>query len=184
MNKQTNRTTTADAATGQSKIEGLTSRQVWDEQAGHYGIAPSAEAAILEQAEAILRRRFERLGEVGQPADAAAWLRARLACRDSEAFCCLFLDNRHRVLGFEELFHGTIDGASVSPREVVRACLQHNAAAVIFAHNHPSGVSDPSAADVALTNTLKQALDLIGTRVLDHLVIGEKVTSLCHRGLM
>ena len=184
MNKQTNRNTTADAATGQGKIEGLTSKQVWDEQAAGYSIASGAEAAILEQAEAILRKRFERLGTMCQPSDASAWLRVRLACRDSEAFCCLFLDNRHRVLGFEELFHGTIDGASVPPREFVRACLRHNAAAVIFAHNHPSGVSDPSAADVALTNTLKQALDLIGTRVLDHLVIGEKVTSLSQRGLM
>ncbi|EQD53731.1 DNA repair protein RadC [mine drainage metagenome] len=73
------------------------------------------------------------------------------------------------MIAFEELFQGTIDGASVPPREVVRACIKHNAAAVILAHNHPSGVSEPSAADVALTQTLKQALDLIGVRVLDHL---------------
>ena len=186
MNKQTNRNTTADAAKGPSKIGGLTSRQVLDEQAASYSAGTRQEqtdAAILEQAEQILRKRFERLGTLSQPSDSSAWLRVRLATRDSEAFCCVFLDNRHRVLAFEELFQGTIDGASVPPREVVRACLHHNAAAVIFAHNNPSGVSEPSAADVALTQTLKQALDLIGCRVLDHLVIGETVTSLSQRGL-
>jgi len=158
---------------------------VRSESAARYGSSTSTEheAAILEQAEQILRKRFERLGNMSQPSDASAWLRVRLATRDSEAFCCLFLDNRHRVIAFEEMFHGTIDGASVPPREVVRACIKHNAAAVILCHNHPSGVSEPSGADVALTQTLKQALDLIGCRVLDHLVIGETVTSLSQRGL-
>ena len=161
--------------------------RVRSESAARYGASGSGEAeqeaAILEQAEQILRKRFERLGTVSQPSDAIAWLRVRLATRDSEAFCILHLDNRHRVIAFEEMFQGTIDGASVPPREVVRACLKHNSAAVIFCHNHPSGISEPSAADVALTQTLKQALDLIGTRVLDHLVIGETVTSLSQRGL-
>lgn len=189
MGTNTIRKSPTRTATSRIKTEGLTSEQrgsVGDEQAAIYtatGNQAARDAAILERAEQILRKRFERLGTMAQPSDASAWLRARLATRDSEAFCCVFLDNRHRVLAFEELFHGTIDGASVPPREVVRACLHHNAAAVIFAHNHPSGVSEPSGADVALTQTLKQALDLIGVRVLDHLVIGETVTSLSQRGL-
>ncbi len=154
-----------------------------EKAAGYSSSSAEQEAAILEQAEAILRRRFERMGTLASPQESGAWLRARLATRDSEAFCVLHLDNRHRVIAFDEMFQGTIDGASVPPREVVRACLKHNSAAVIFCHNHPSGISEPSAADVALTQTLKQALDLIGTRVLDHLVIGESVTSLSQRGL-
>ena len=180
---------TTRRAASRIHTEGLTREQrgsVGDEQAATYttsGTQAARDAEILEQAEAILRRRFERLGTMSQPSDASNWLRARLAARDSETFCVVLMDNRHRVLAFEELFQGTIDGASVYPREVVRACLHHNAAAVIFAHNHPSGNSEPSPADVAITRTLKQALDLIGVRVLDHLVIGETVTSLSQRGL-
>jgi DNA repair protein RadC len=98
-------------------------------------------------------------------------------------FACLFLDNRHRVLGFEELFRGSIDGASVHPREVVRRCLAHNAAAVILAHNHPSGVAEPSAADRAITQRLRESLELIDVRLLDHFVIGSGTpTSLAQRG--
>ena len=174
-------------ATSRVNTEGLTSEQrVLDEQAATYTTSDTQaghEIEILARAEQILRQRFERLGTLSQPSDASNWLRMRLATRDSEAFCVVLMDNRHRVLAFEELFQGTIDGASVYPREVVRACLKYNAAAVIFAHNHPSGNSEPSAADVAITRTLKQALDLIGVRVLDHLVIGETVTSLSQRGL-
>ena len=142
-----------------------------------------AEAEILARAEEILRRRMERQGALSSPQDSADWLRMRLAHRDSEAFCVLFLDTRHRVLAFEEMFQGTLDGASVHPREVVRAALRHNAAAVILAHNHPSGEPEPSAADRSITFELKQALALIGVRVLDHLVIGAHVVSLASRGL-
>jgi DNA repair protein RadC len=189
MRTTTIRTSPTRAATSPVKTEGLTIEQrgsIGDEQAASYTAGTMQEqtdAAILERAESILRKRFERLTTIAQPSDAGAWLRMRLAMRDSEVFCVVLMDNRHRVLAFEELFQGTIDGASVHPREVVRTCLRHNAAAVIFAHNHPSGNSDPSAADVAITRTLKQALDLIGVRVLDHLVIGETVTSLSQRGL-
>ena len=94
------------------------------------------------------------------------------------------MDNRNRVITFEELFRGTIDGASVYPREVVKACLSHNAAAVIFAHNHPSGVAEPSLADERITKRLKDALALIDVRVLDHLIVGEEVISLAERGLL
>src|SRR6185437_4227725 len=101
-----------------------------------------------------------RAGGLGNPRDSGDYLRARLRHLPYEVFGCLYLDNRHRVLAFEELFRGTVDGASVHPREVVRACLQHNACAVIFAHNHPSGVAEPSAADRAITRELRDALQL------------------------
>jgi DNA repair protein RadC len=89
-----------------------------------------------------------------------------------ETFNCVFLDNRHRVIAMDELFRGTIGSASVHPREVVKEALKHNAAAIIFAHNHPSGEPEPSEADRQLTNKLKKALELVDIRVLDHIVIG------------
>jgi DNA repair protein RadC len=100
-------------------------------------------------------------------------------------FCCLYLDNRHRVILFEEMFRGTIDGTSVYPREVVKMALQVNAAAVILAHNHPSGIADPSQADERITRRVKAALNLVDIRLLDHLVIGDGIsTSLASRGLL
>ena len=119
------------------------------------------------------------------PRDSAAFLKARMADRPCEVFAVLFLDNRHRVLSFEEMFRRTLDGASVHPREVVRAALEHNAAAGIFVHNHPSGVFEPSAGDRNITRQLRDALQLIGVRVLDHLVIGAgEPTSMAARGLI
>lgn len=113
------------------------------------------------------------------------YLRARFRHQQSEVFCCLFLNNQHHVVKLEEMFHGTIDGAAVYPREVVKRCLYHNAAAVIFAHNHPSGVAEPSQADIAITRKLKSALQTIEVRVLDHLVIGDsEVISLAERNLI
>ena len=100
----------------------------------------------------------------------------------AEVFGVIFLDNKHRILSSRELFRGTLDGCTVPPREVARAVIEANAASVILYHNHPSGNAEPSAADVAITQTLKQALDLIGCRVLDHLICGETVTSLAQRG--
>jgi DNA repair protein RadC len=88
-------------------------------------------------------------------------------------FACLFLDQRHRVIAFEELFRGSIDGASVHPREVVRRCLAHNAAAVIVAHNHPSGVAEPSQSDHRITERLRDALGLVDIRLLDHIIVGD-----------
>ncbi len=120
---------------------------------------------------------------ISDPTTSARYLKARLSGYPYEVFACLFLDNRHRVIAFEELFRGTIDGASVHPREVVRRCLAHNAAATIFAHNHPSGVAEPSVADREITSRLRAALDLIGVRLLDHFVIGDGApTSLAERG--
>lgn len=127
-----------------------------------------------------------RLGEgLTDPGASARFLKAQLGAYPYEVFACLFLDNRHRVLAFEELFRGSIDGASVHPREVVRHCLRHNAAAVIFAHNHPSGVAEPSAADRAITLRLREALALVDVRVLDHFVVGTGMpTSLAQRGMI
>ena len=137
----------------------------------------------------IARRYFAESLPTGQtirsPADTEAFLQARLRHLDHELFCCLYLDNRHRVLGFEELFRGTIDGTSVYPREVVKEALAISAAAVILAHNHPSGVAEPSQADERITRRLKSALDLVDIRLLDHLIIGEgKATSLAGRGMI
>lgn len=113
------------------------------------------------------------------------YVRSRLRRYPREVFLCLFLDNQNRVIAVEELFQGTIDGASVHPRVVVDRALHHNAAALIFAHNHPSGVAEPSQADVGITRRLKNALGLIDVRTLDHFVVGDTdVVSLAERGLI
>lgn len=152
------------------------------------GLGPAKRARIsaaLELARRSLGEQLRALPALGNPRDSGNYLRARLRHLPYEVFGCLFLDNRHRVLAFEELFRGTVDGASVHPREVVRACLGHNACAVIFAHNHPSGVAEPSTADRAITRELGRALELIGVRVLDHLVIGAgEPVSMAARGLL
>ena len=113
------------------------------------------------------------------------YLRVKFRDCQSEIFSCLFLNNQHHVVILEELFRGTIEGAAVYPREVVKRCLHHNAAAVILAHNHPSGIAKPSQADIAITNELRIALETIDVRVLDHLVIGNSlVVSFAERGLL
>jgi DNA repair protein RadC len=153
---------------------------------GHYTIdGPQTEADVLEAAEDILRRRLERLGSIGNPSESSNFLRMRLGALPHEEFHILWLDNRHRILTCQKLFTGTIDGASVHPREVVRAALTCNASAAILAHNHPSGVPEPSAADRAITRELRDALQLIGVRILDHIVVsaGECV-SMAARGLI
>ncbi len=141
--------------------------------------------AVLEMARRHLLEGLQRGDALSSPADTRRYLTARLRGHPREVFTCLFLDSRHRVIACEDLFHGTIDGASVHPREVLRRCLQHNAAAVILAHNHPSGVAEPSAADRRLTQRLREALALIDVRVLDHLVIGDgEAVSFAERGLI
>ncbi len=139
--------------------------------------------AVLEMGRRHLFDTLKRGDALGNPDDTRRFLQARLRHYPYEVFACLFLDNRHRVIEFQELFRGTIDGASVYPREVVRQALTVNAAAVIFAHNHPSGVAEPSNADYQLTRRLREALGLVDIRVLDHLVIGDGQTvSLAERG--
>ena len=152
------------------------------------GLGPAKYTQLQAALEIGRRHLYETLhrGEALSNPDATRdYLTARLRGYPHEVFACLFLDNRHRVIGFDELFHGTIDGASVHPREVVRRALAHNAAAVIFAHNHPSGVAEPSRADEHLTRRLKEAMALIDVRVLDHFVIGDgKAVSFAERGLL
>ena len=141
--------------------------------------------ATLELSRRHLLSTLQRGDALTSPADTRNYLSARLRHREREVFACLYLDNRHRVLGYEELFFGTIDGASVHPREVVRHCIAHNAAAVILAHNHPSGVAEPSRSDEEITLRLKEALALVDVRVLDHMVVGDgSITSLAERGLI
>lgn len=136
-------------------------------------------------AASILQSGMRRSDVFTNPADARRYLSLRIGALERETFCCLFLDNRHRLIEFERLFEGTIDGASVHPREVVKRALHHNAAAVILAHNHPSGVTDPSHADRAITVRLRDALALVDVRVLDHFVVaGTETTSFAERGLL
>ncbi len=141
--------------------------------------------AMRELVRRELYSEINRGDALSSPDSVRRYLSSELAGRPHEVFCGLFLDNRHRVIKFSELFRGTIDSAAVYPREVVKCCLKSNAAAVIFAHNHPSGVAEPSDTDVRLTQKLTDALALIDVRVLDHLIIGQGVqTSLAERGLM
>ncbi len=153
----------------------------------HRGLGRAKYAQLLAVLEMGRRHLFEhiRRGDaLCSPDDTRRYLSAALRGYPHEVFACLFLDNRNRVLTFEKLFRGTIDGASVYPREVVRRAIDINAAAVILAHNHPSGIAEPSAADRQITQRLKDALALIDVRVLDHMVIGDEVVSFAERGLL
>ncbi|MEO1881034.1 MAG: DNA repair protein RadC [Methylococcales bacterium] len=129
--------------------------------------------AVLEMAKRHFIEILQRGDALSSSQTTRAYLSAQLRGYSYEVFACLFLDNQHRVIVLEELFRGTIDGASVYPREVVKRALFHNAAAIIFAHNHPSGVNTPSQADKHITNKLQQALMLFDIRVLDHFIIGD-----------
>jgi len=140
--------------------------------------------AALELARRHLGERLERLDCLTSPAQTRQYLSARLRDHDYEVFACLMLDNRNRVIALREMFRGTIDGASVYPREVVKQALADNAAAVILAHNHPSGVSEPSQADIRITERLQKALALVDIRVLDHVIVGDEITCLSERGLV
>jgi DNA repair protein RadC len=149
----------------------------------------TSRARIIRALPELARRYFEASVVPGEairsPSDTEAYLQARLRHLGHELFCCLYLDNRHRVLRFDEMFRGTIDGTSVYPREVVKEALAVNAAAVILAHNHPSGVAEPSQADERITKRLKSALELVDIRLLDHLIIGDgQATSMASRGLL
>ncbi|GAB3030207.1 DNA repair protein RadC [Oleiagrimonas citrea] len=156
------------------------------DSAGNYRLTgKTTETDILAAAEQFLRSKLERLGAISDPADAADFLRMRIAGLPHEEFHVLWLDNRHRILDCQRLFNGTVDGASVHPREVVRAALECNAAAAILAHNHPSGMAEPSRADRNITEELRSALKLVGVRILDHIVVGtEGCTSMASRGLI
>ena len=160
---------------------------VRSEPCAEYAARVPEDDDLIRQALQVLERRLSTQDgvHVTSPEDTRHYLRLQLAEREAEVFCVLFLTNRHRVIAFEEMFRGTIDGATVHPREVVKAAMRHNSAAVILAHNHPSGVAEPSRADEAITRRLRDALALVDVRVLDHLIVGgSEITSFAERGLL
>ena len=143
-----------------------------------------AEKVILQQAAFIIEERFQRQDSYTSPESVMSYLQCQLAHEEREVFALMLLDNQHRLIRYLPMFYGTIDSASVYPREVVKAALQANAAAVILAHNHPSGVSEPSTSDQTITDKLVKALNLIDVRVLDHIVVGSTCCSFAQRGLL
>ncbi|WP_150305856.1 RadC family protein [Pseudomonas saliphila] len=155
---------------------------------GHAGLGPAKFVqlqAVMEMGRRHLYEEMQRGDALTSPGSVRRYLKSQLLGLPHEVFACLFLDNQHRVIAFEELFRGTLDSASVYPREVVKRALAHNAAALILTHNHPSGVSEPSQADLMLTRRLKESLALVDIRVLDHLVVGDgEPVSFAERGLL
>lgn len=162
--------------------------KVNSEQAATYAAKKSInldkENKLIKRAFKILDSRIRTGDALTSPQLTKDYLRLALSSEPAEVFACLFMDNKNRVISFDKLFFGTIDGASVYPREVIRAAINHNAAAVIFSHNHPSGITEPSHADEQITNRLKDALSLIDVRVLDHIIVGNDCTSFAERGLI
>lgn len=141
--------------------------------------------AVLEMSRRALKEEIQCGDALNSPRAVRDYLQLLLGGRQQEVFMALFLDTQHRVVAAEELFHGTLGQTSVYPREVVKRALANNAAAVIFAHNHPSGVTEPSQADCLLTDALKQALSLVDVRVLDHFIVGSgRTMSFAERGLI
>jgi DNA repair protein RadC len=146
---------------------------------------PVTDDEVIAFSREILAARVARTTFFQSVEDTKNYFVLQLSTRLHEVFACAFLDNRHALLAYEELFFGTIDSCSVHPREVVRRALHHNAAAVVFAHNHPAGTPEPSRADEQITYRLKEALAFVDVRVLDHLVVGgAQVTSFAARGLL
>ena len=154
----------------------------------HLGLGPAKFShlqAVLEMSRRHLAERLRRDSALQSPQAVRDYLKSLLRHEPHEVFGCLFMDSKHRMLAFEVLFRGSIDSASVYPRQVVKRALAHNAAAVIFCHNHPSGISEPSQADRTLTQRLVKALDLIEVRVLDHFIVGDgQPLSMVERGWM
>jgi len=144
--------------------------------------APVTEHQILEKAVEILESRLVSGDAFTRPNDTKAFLCCKLGEYEREVFGGMLLNNQHQLIEFNELFFGTVDSASVYPREVVKLVLEKNASAVIFAHNHPSGDSNPSQADRRITERLKDALALVDVRVLDHIVVGSDCVSFAERG--
>lgn len=150
---------------------------------GDYRMATGEE--VLKAAKQVIARRIRRGTAMTSPDTVRDYLTTKLAVLEHEVFVALLLDSQHRLIRYEELFRGTLSQTSVYPREVVKTALMHNAAAIILAHNHPSGIAEPSRADELLTQALKQALALIDVRVLDHFVVaGADTVSFAERGLL
>ncbi|MFG8571668.1 DNA repair protein RadC [Pseudomonas aeruginosa] len=147
--------------------------------------SPVTESDILLMAKQLAGLRLRKGRALTSPSEVFTHLQALLGDYEHEVFALLMLDTQHRVIAFEEVFRGTLDGASVYPREIVKVALEHNAAAMILVHNHPSGNPEPSQADRILTSKLKDALSLVGVRTLDHIVVGhEGCTSLAEQGYL
>ena len=143
------------------------------------------EQFVIDQATRILDSKIRSSPALTSSNATRTYLRVSMATLEREVFRVIFLDSQNRVITVEDLFFGTIDGTSVHPREVVKAALRHNAAAAILAHNHPSGMTEPSQADINITRHLKDVLAMVGVRILDHVVVGiEDDTSMAERGLI
>ena len=143
------------------------------------------EQDIINQAISIINSKMKTYDiSLTSPALVKSFLKLKLALVEQEVFSVIFLDNQHRVIEYRPMFFGTINAASVYPREVVKYAINCNSAAVILAHNHPSGISEPSSADISLTKRLIDALGLVDVRVIDHLIVGREVTSFAERGLI
>lgn len=157
------------------------------EETGTYVMeSPVTEADILQMAQQLAMSRLTKGQALTEPNQVFSHLQTLLQYHEHEVFALLLLDSKHRVIGFRELFRGTLDGARVYPREVVKIALEHNAAAVILVHNHPSGDPEPSQADCTLATTLKNALNMIGTQILDQVVVGYegRCVSFAERGYL
>ena len=152
------------------------------DESGRY--RPASGDEIIEAALSEINRRFARGVMMTSPAQTIEFLRLRLSPLEHEVFAVLWLDNKNRVLVFEELFRGTINSASVHPREIVKSAMKHNAAACILCHNHPSGDSDPSSADQNITLRIREALNVVEVRTLDHVIVGERPYSFAEHGLL
>ena len=139
---------------------------------------------LVTAAQDCIKERFQKGETLTSPGASAKYLQVLIGGKEHEVFTVLWLDTKHQVIGHSELFRGTIDGASIYPREVVKDGLAHNAAAVILAHNHPSGNPEPSKADIQITKRLKEALALIDIRVLDHIIVGDTTASMAEQGLV
>ena len=143
------------------------------------------ESRCIEEAIGVLESRIRKGLEFTSPVQVKRYCQLNLAMEPDEVFACLFLDSKHRLISFERIFRGTVNSASVYPRVIVRKVIELNAVAVIFAHNHPSGNTEPSQADIDITSRLKQSLELIDVRVLDHIVVGTQgECSLAEKGLI
>ncbi len=152
------------------------------DESGRY--RPASGNEIIEAALSEINRRFARGVMITSPDQTLEFLRLRLSPLEHEVFAVLWLDNKNRVLVFEELFRGTINSASVHPREIVKSAMKHNAAACILCHNHPSGDSDPSSADQNITLRIREALNVVEVRTLDHVIVGERPYSFAEHGLL
>lgn len=162
----------------------MSGNNVNSEKAAPYLVTTVQDQEVIDKAIGVINKRFERGETLTNPAETMRYVKILTGWKEHEVFGVLMLDNRNRAIKWREMFKGTIDGASVYPREVVKQALADNAAAVILAHNHPSGIAEPSQADIQITERLKKALALVDIRVLDHIIVGEDVMCFSERGLI